>query len=357
MHPTLTSLIEIADRHACGRRTMTAIPRVLVSRRATPEPPQPTLCQPAALFVLQGSKTVLMGERTLRYDPGDHFIYTLETPATAAVLGASATRPYLAIGFRYEPAMAAALLDDAHMAAGEGAFNTQPVDDELLDAWLRMLRLLDRPREIPVLAPLIEREILFRLLQGPHGARLRLHVRAEGPMPGIRRSLAWIRAHYQQSLRVEHLARIAHMSVASFHRHFKAATRLSPIQYQRQVRLLAARQLLMAQPRTLAHVAFAVGYRSLSHFAVTMRGSLASHRGGTRPDIRRSSEDQQHRRSCQARAQGSSPRGPAGRSRRLLIGVTTPGSPGLAAASVSALKRIGFRNITPHWLQAKKAVS
>jgi transcriptional regulator GlxA family with amidase domain len=85
-------------------------------------------------------------------------------------------------------------------------------------------------------------------------------------MPGIRRSLAWIREHYDQPLRVEHLARIAHMSVASFHRHFKTATRLSPIQYQRQMRLLAARQLLMAQPRNIAHVAFAVGYRSLSHF-------------------------------------------------------------------------------------------
>src|SRR5579862_9678258 len=171
MHPILQDLIEITERHARGRRTTTAIPRVLISRSEAATPPEPTLCEPAALFVLQGSKTVLIGDQVLRYDPGHHFVYTVQTPATGQVVDASAKHPYLAIGFRYDRRMAAALLADIQPAIGQRGFATHPVDDDLLDAWRRMMRLLDRPLEIAVLAPMIEREILFRLLQGPQGAR------------------------------------------------------------------------------------------------------------------------------------------------------------------------------------------
>jgi AraC-like DNA-binding protein len=267
MRSMLQDLIEIGSRHARGRRTTTAIPRVLISRSETPALPEACLCEPAALFVLQGSKTVLIGDRILRYDSGHYFVYTVEVPATGQVVGASADQPYLAIGFRYDPRIVAALLADVPPTIDRHGLTTLPIDEDLLDAWWRMIRLLDRPADIPVLAPMIEREILFRLLQGPYGARLRQHVRADRATLGIRRALAWIRAHYDQSLQVQKLAAIAHMSVASFHRQFKDATAMSPIQYQKQIRLLAARQRLIAQPGNIAHVAFAVGYQSPSQFS------------------------------------------------------------------------------------------
>jgi AraC-like DNA-binding protein len=267
MSQALEELLEIAGRHARGRRTKTAIPRVLISRSGAPTPPLPGLCEPAALLVLQGVKSVLIGDRALRYDPASYFIYAVETPATGQVIEASTARPYLAIGFTIDVQTVAALLVDHEPAVGGDGFTTYPVNDDLLDAWRRMMRLLDRPAEIPVLASMLEREIIFRLLQGPQSAKLRLLARADGRLCQIRRAIAWIRAHYHQPIQVGHLAELAHMSNAAFHRHFKAATAMSPIQYQKQIRLLEARNLLIAKPGSTARVAFAVGYESASQFS------------------------------------------------------------------------------------------
>ena len=267
MEQALKELLEIAGRHARGRRTKTAIPRVSISRSEAPTPPLASLCEPAALFVLQGVKSVLIGDRVLRYDPASYFIYTVETPATGQLIEASTARPYLAIGFALDVQTVAALVINHEPAVGGNRFSTYPVNDDLLDAWRRMIRLLDRPAEIPVLAPMLEREILFRLLQGPQGAKLRLLARADGRLSQIRRAITWIRAHYQEPIQVGHLAELAHMSSATFHRNFKAATAMSPIQYQKQIRLLEARNLLIGQPGSAARVAFTVGYESASQFS------------------------------------------------------------------------------------------
>jgi AraC-like DNA-binding protein len=267
MSQVLEELAEIADRHACGRRTRTALPRVSISRSEACTPPLPGLCEPVALFFLQGAKSVLIGERALRYDPASYFIYAVDTPATGQVIEASAARPYLAIGFTFDVQAVAALLVDHEPAVGGQGFTTSPANDDLLDAWRRMMRLLDRPAEIPVFAAMLEREILFRLLQGPQGTKLRQIACADSRLSRIRRAIAWIRAHYHEPIRVGHLAELAHMSNAAFHRHFKAATAMSPIQYQKQIRLLEARQLLIVQPGNAARVAFAVGYESASQFS------------------------------------------------------------------------------------------
>jgi AraC-like DNA-binding protein len=267
MSEALQELLDIAERHACGRRTKTAIPRVSISRTEISTPPLLGMCQPAALFVLQGVKSVLIGERVLRYDPASYFIHPVEIPATGQVIEASTARPYLAIGFTINVQAVAALLADHEPAASGDAFATYPVNDDLLDAWRRMLRLLDRPAEIPVLAPMLEREILFRLLQGPQSAKLRLLARTAGCLSRIHRAIAWIRAHYREPIQVGHLAKLAHMSSAAFHRHFRSVTAMSPIQYQKQIRLLEARSLLIAKPGSAASVAFAVGYESASQFS------------------------------------------------------------------------------------------
>jgi AraC-like DNA-binding protein len=267
MSEVLKELLEIAGRHAHGRRTKTAIPRVLISRSEAPTPPLPGLCEPAALFVLQGVKSVLISDRALRYDPASYFIYAVETPATGQIIEASTARPYLAIGYTIDVQAVAALLVEHEPAIGGDGFTTYPVNDDLLDAWRRMMRLLDRPVEIPVLAAMLEREIIFRLLQGPQGEKLRLLARADGRLSQIRVAIGWIRAHYHQPIQVGHLAELAHMSNAAFHRHFKAATAMSPIQYQKQIRLLEARNLLIAKPGSASRVAFAVGYESASQFS------------------------------------------------------------------------------------------
>lgn len=267
MEDILQELIAIAGRHARGRRTKTAIPRVTIGRSEAPTPPLPELCQPTVLFVLQGTKTVLIGDRTLAYSAGSYFVYAVETPATSQLIEASAALPYTALAFALDTEVIAGLLIDHKPALDGDGFVTNRADDELLDAWRRMLRLLDRPAEIPVLAPMLEREIAFRLLQGPQGEKLRQLARADGRLSQIRRATAWIRRHYNEPIDVTQLARLAHMSNASFHRHFKAATAMSPIQYQKQVRLLEARHLLIAEPGSATRVAFAVGYESASQFS------------------------------------------------------------------------------------------
>ena len=260
-------LIALASRHAKGRRTKTAIPRITIGRSEVPTSPLPELCQPTALLVLQGTKTVLIGDRTLRYGDGSYFVYAVEAPATSQLIEASSARPYIALAFALDVELIADLLIDHGPVADSDGFVTYAADDDLLDAWRRMLRLLDRPEEIPVLGPMLEREIAFRLLQGPQGGKLRQLARADGRLSRIRRATAWIRRHYNEPIDVSELAALAHMSNAAFHRHFKAATAMSPIQYQKQLRLLEARHLLIAQPGNAAQVAFSVGYESASQFS------------------------------------------------------------------------------------------
>ena len=186
MNETLRELIAIAGRHARGRRTRTAIPRVTIGRSEVPTSPMPELCQPTALLVLQGTKTVLIGDRTLAYGDGSYFVYTVEAPATSQLIEASSARPYMALAFALDIELIAGLLIDHKPVVDGDDFVTSTADDELLDAWRRMLRLLDRPAEIPVLAPLLEREIAFRLLQGPQGEKLRQLARADGRLSRIR---------------------------------------------------------------------------------------------------------------------------------------------------------------------------
>lgn len=257
----------MAGRHARGRRTKTAIPRVTIGRSELPTPPLPELCQPTALLVLQGTKTVLIGDRTLAYSAGSYFVYAVEAPATSQLIEASSACPYMALAFAIDIELIAGLLIDHRPVIDGDNFVTNTADDDLLDAWRRMLRLLDRPEEIPVLAPMLEREIAFRLLQGPQGEKLRQLAGADSRLSQIRRATAWIRSHYNQPIDVTQLAALSHMSNAAFHRHFKAATAMSPIQYQKQLRLLEARHLLIAQPGGAAHVAFTVGYESASQFS------------------------------------------------------------------------------------------
>jgi AraC-like DNA-binding protein len=265
---TIHDLKAIVARHAKGRRTETAIPRLTITVSEQTTPPMCGVYEPMLCLVLQGAKEVSIGERNLRYDPASYFIASLEVPASGCIVEATPDHPYIGLALRLDREALASLITDAVLQReGDGAgFATNPVTPQLLEPWLRFVRLLDSPSDIRVLAPMIEREILYRLMQGPDGPTLRQIAHADSRLSQVRRAIGWIRDHYEQPLRVEALAEIAGMSAASFHRHFKAATAMSPLQYQKSLRLQRARLLLIAD-EDASRAAYAVGYESASQFS------------------------------------------------------------------------------------------
>ncbi|CAN7301192.1 AraC family transcriptional regulator [Phenylobacterium sp. LjRoot225] len=269
MQNQLDDLRALAARHARGPLHETAIPGVAIHTRAAPSEPQPLLFAPTFFLVLQGAKEAILGERRLRYDRHTYAVASMEVAGSGCVIEASAAEPYIGLSLRLDRESLATLLPDApqpEKAATPPAFAVSPVTPELVDAFLRLLHLLDRPGDIPVLAPLLQREILYRLLQGPQAAMLRQLALVDSRSSQVRRAIAWIRDNYAEPLRVGSLAALAGMSPASFHRHFKAATAMSPLQFQKSLRLQHARRLLLGA-HDATQAAYAVGYESASQFS------------------------------------------------------------------------------------------
>lgn len=254
-----------------SRRTETGIPRVAMVQGEIPEHQLAAVYEPMVNLILTGSKTMTVGEQTLHYDPATYFVMSVDLPAAGTVHPSEDGRPYLALSLTLEPTIVANLLADLPKPVGgelyRPGFSVAPVTIELLDAWVRMLRLMERPEEVAALAPAYEREILFRVLQGPHGWMLRDIAAPGTALSRINIAIQWIRLHFTEPLRVERLAGMAALSVSAFHRHFKAVTALSPLQYQKRIRLLRARNLLIAGQGNTTSVAFGVGYESATQFS------------------------------------------------------------------------------------------
>ncbi len=270
MEEHLAELRELA-KGAQSRLTTTGIPRVAMVQGRIPEHELNAVYEPMVNVILQGSKSMTVGDSTLEYDPATYFAMSVGLPA-AGVLRPSATgEPYLAVALLLDRQILASLLSDlpgSACAQGRPAgFSVAAVTPELMDAWVRMLRLMKRPGDIPALAPVYEREILYRVLQGPHGGMLRAIATPDTAMARVSVAIEWIRRNFAQPLRVEALADKASMSVSAFHRHFKAVTALSPLQYQKRVRLLQARTLLISTGASVATTAFDVGYESPTQFS------------------------------------------------------------------------------------------
>lgn len=270
METQLQELRALASR-AENRPTETGIPRVIMVQGEIPEHRMSTVYEPMINLILTGSKTMTVGERTLHYDPATYFVVSVDLPAVGSVHAAQTGEPYLAVALTLEPANVANLLADLPKTAGgqlySPGFSVAPVTSDLLDAWVRMLRLMDRPDEIAALGPAYEREILFRVLQGPLGWMLRDIAMPYTALSRVGVAIKWIRENFARPLRVEALAEMAALSVSAFHRHFKAVTALSPLQYQKHVRLLHARSLLIAGEGNATSVAFGVGYESPNQFS------------------------------------------------------------------------------------------
>lgn len=270
MQEQLQELRHLATR-AENRRTETGIPRVAMVQGEIPEHQLAAVYQPMVNLILTGSKAMTVGSRTLHYDPATYFVMSVDLPAVGSVHPAPNGEPYLALSLTLDPAVVANLLADIAKPVGGALYDTgfsiAPTSPELLDAWIRMLRLMDRPGEIAALAPAYEREILFRVLQGPLGWMLRDIAMPETPISRIGVAIRWIRENFSMPLRVADLADMTALSVSAFHRHFKAVTALSPVQYQKHVRLLHARSLLLSGEESATSIAFGVGYESPNQFS------------------------------------------------------------------------------------------
>lgn len=250
----------------------TRIPRLILIRSSSPTEPIHTLHQPAVCFIAQGSKQVMLGDTVQTYDPNRYLTVSVDLPVIGQVIDASAEKPYLCLRLDLNPAMLSALVIEMGSSPldarvpGPGLFlsDTTP---ELLDAIVRLLRLLERPDEVALLAPLAEREILYRLLMGEQGHRLRQIARSESKLTQVTRAIDLIKRDFRKPLRIEDLAARANMGLSSFHQHFKAVTAMSPLQYQKQLRLQEARRLILGQSIDAATAGHHVGYDSPSQFS------------------------------------------------------------------------------------------
>jgi AraC-like DNA-binding protein len=251
-------------------KTETGIPRVFMVKGKVPEHELSGMYEPMINLVLQGSKTLTIGSQILKYNPTNYFVMSIDVPASGALHQGKHGEPYLSVNLYIDPEILSEVIDHSKEAPdlkAKRAFSVCTMTDELFDAWLRMLRLMDRPEEISALAPIYEREILFRVLQGPHGWLLRGIANRNSAISKMRASIKWIKNHFSENLKIDFVASKVGMSVTSFHRHFKSVTGMSPLQYQKQMRLLEARRLMIQDQMNVTEAAFKVGYESTSQFS------------------------------------------------------------------------------------------
>ena len=227
-----------------------------------------SLTEPLLVVLAQGGKRLLLGDEVHEYRAGDCLVVSAEVPVSGHFFDVSTDAPALGFGLALRPKVIAPLLLTAPAdRRAAPAIATGKAEPELLDAVLRLLRLLDHPADARVLAPLYEQEILWRLLTGPHGPLVRQIGLADSGLSLVGRAIRWIRENYAEPIRVADLARLAGMSESAFHRHFRSVTTMSPIQYRKLIRLQEARALLVARPGDVAGIGHLVGYDSPTQFS------------------------------------------------------------------------------------------
>jgi AraC-like DNA-binding protein len=249
----------------------TAIPALTLHRRHAPTLPLHCIYTLALSVVAQGGKQVMLGDESITYNAGKSMLTTIDLPVVSHVTRATVREPFLALMLTLDPRVILPLAaeidtpprqrDHAHRS-----ISLEPLDAGVLDALLRLVTLLDEPALVPALAPLVQQEITIRLLNGPHGAHLRHLVTVGSPSQQIAKAVAWLKQNFVEALRVDDLADRAHMSPSTFRQHFRAITGVSPLQYQKQLRLQEARQLMLIEHHDAGSAAGRVGYESASQF-------------------------------------------------------------------------------------------
>jgi AraC-like DNA-binding protein len=255
-----------------GEQQTTAIPDLSLFRRDEPSDPISGVYEPSICLVAQGAKRVLLGDDTYVYDPQHFLITSVHLPTIVQITEASPEKPYLGLRLMLDQREILQLMADSNLPpprtqqTGRG-MATGEVTLPLVTAFLRLIDLLAEEKDVPILAPIIQREIIYRLLVGDQGARLRLIASAGSQSHQIARAIDWLKVNFTQPLRIDDLAEQARMSTSTFHHHFRSMTALSPLQYQKQLRLQEARRLMLAERVDAANAAFQVGYESPSQFS------------------------------------------------------------------------------------------
>jgi AraC-like DNA-binding protein len=258
-----------------------------------PTQPDSSIAEPTVAVVAQGVKRLAVGERVYDYGAGDYVVVTVDLPVTGFFADASEEAPCLGVGLRPRPEVIASLLLETGRGPGPqgptpAGIGVARAPGALLDAVVRLVRLLDEPADAAVLRPLIEREVMWRLLTGRHGPAIRQVGLADSSLSAIGRTITWIREHYAEPFRVEELAERAGLSVSAYHRKFRAVTMMSPIQFQKRIRLQQARLLLVSRTENVTGAGYAVGYDSPSQFSREYRREFGLAPGqdamGLRPD-------------------------------------------------------------------------
>lgn len=264
----LPEMTEIVARHAPDDLSYSSVPGLRLYGSEAPTRMVAVGYEPMLCLVAAGAKQTMLGETVYSYRAGDCLVVSAELP----VCGSVTETPYRALSFDLKPATIAGLM----LEIGAPAAADQPppsgihvtrLEDDLLEPMARLLRLLDRPGEIAMMTPMIERELVWRLLHSRYAATVRQIGSAESRLSGVGRAIRWIRAHYAEPMRVEALSDLAGMSLSTFHRHFRTVTTMSPLQFHKQVRLQEARARLLSGADGAAETGFAVGYDSPSQFS------------------------------------------------------------------------------------------
>ena len=266
------AMLRYTDRQAGTSPFMTSVEGMAILRSDHPKPPVHMLSRPAMCIVAQGAKWATFGGTRLEYRAGEALVVGVEAPSVGRVTEASPDRPCLVLAFELDQALmqsvAEGLAEPLKVGGeiGRGVFVTD-FQGPLADCALRLVRLLDRPEAIPTLHPLIMREVCYWLLAGPHGGDIARMALANSPSQPVMEAVRSLRERFAEPVRIEDLARVAHLSPSAFHRQFKALTSLTPLQYQKQLRLLEARRLLVTRAVSAETAAYEVGYESSSQFS------------------------------------------------------------------------------------------
>jgi AraC-like DNA-binding protein len=270
-HASQEELVECLMRAVPDDGTAVPLAGLTLVRQSSPTPLGHGTSDPAFCVIAQGSKEMLLGDRRYRYDPAHYLVTTAELPIATRITEASRERPYLGVVLKLDPALVSSVIVEAgHRAprrqAPVTAVDVSSLGAGLLDAVVRLVRLLDTPTDAPVLAPLIVHEIVYRLLIGDQGGRLRQMAIQGSNTPGIAKAVARLRDDFKEPLRIENLARELGMSVSGFYEHFRTVTAMSPLQFQKQLRLQEARRLMLGEGLDAASAGYRVGYHDASYF-------------------------------------------------------------------------------------------
>ncbi len=263
---------KIASFMGSAEKRVTDIPGLTLVRRTALSAPACATYEPSVAVIAQGRKRVELGQTTFIYDESRFLLTSADLPIVSQVIEASKEVPFLALALKLEMPVVRELLSREEIPVSDAppdspAMATGETTVELLSACCRLVDLLKVPQDIPFLSGLIQREIIYRILRGPEGARLRAIATLGDQSHRTAKAIAWIRANYAKLLRVEDLAEIAGMGVSTLHHHFRALTAMSPLQYQKQLRLQAARGRMLMDGLDAASAAFEVGYESASQFS------------------------------------------------------------------------------------------